>query len=74
MHSVQVIIQDIQIQPPSGGPGQAEVVAIATAVSPQQAASLRKGDKHSCVMQVQAAAAAQDLQLGHIAITWTRAG
>ena len=74
MHSVQVIIQDIQIQPPSEGPGQAEVMGSATGVGPQRAASLRKGDKHSCVIQVQAAAAAHDLQLGRIAITWARAG
>ena len=74
MRSVQIIIQDIQIQPPSGGPSQAEVVATASGVGPQTAACLRKGDRHSCVMQVQAAAAGQDLQLGHIAITWARAG
>ena len=71
---MQVIIQDIQIQPPSGGPSQAEVVAAATAVGPQRPASLRKGDKHSCVMQVQAAAVGHHLQLGHLAVTWARAG
>ena len=74
MRSVQIVIQDIQMQPPGGGPGQAEVVVTATGVGPQQPASLRKGDTHSCVMQVQAAAAGQHLQLGHIAVTWARAG
>lgn len=70
---MQVIIQDIKIQPPSSGPRQAEVVATATAVGPQRPVALRKGDKQSCVMQVQANAAGQDLQLGQMQITWARA-
>lgn len=72
---LQVFIQDIQIQPPSSGSSQAEVVAIATALGAPQGGgpSLRKGDKHSCVVQVQAGAAGQDLHLGHVVITWARA-
>ena len=73
--SLQVVIQDIQVRPPSSGPSQAEVVASATALGGPQGGgpTLRKGDKHSCVMQVQAAAAGQDLPLGHLVITWARA-
>ena len=73
LSSVQVIVQDIQIRPPSSGPRQAEVVTTATAVGPQRAVALRKGDKQSCVLQVQASAAGPDLQLGHMEITWARA-
>jgi len=71
---LQVIIHDIQIEPASSGSSQAAVVASATAVAPQRAAALRKGDKHSCVLQVQADAAGQDLPIGHLQIVWARAG
>ncbi|DBA90115.1 TPA: hypothetical protein ACH3X1_003431 [Trebouxia sp. C0004] len=70
----QVVIHDIQVEPASSGSSQAAVVASATAVAPQRAAALRKGDRHSCVLQVQADAAGQDLPLGHLQIVWARAG
>ena len=72
MHGLQVVIKDIDIEP-STGSSQAEVVATATAVAPQQAAVLRKGDMHNCVLQVQADAAGQDVHLGHMVVTWARA-
>ena len=71
---LQVVIHDIQIEPASSGSSQAAVVASATAVAPQRPAALRKGDKHSCVVQVQADAPGQDLLLGHLHIVWARAG
>ncbi|KAL0042524.1 hypothetical protein WJX79_002345 [Trebouxia sp. C0005] len=70
----QVVIHDIQVEPASSGSTQAAVVASATAVAPHRPAALRKGDKHSCVVQVQADAAGQDLPLGHLHIVWARAG
>ncbi len=72
--SLQVVIHDIQVVPASSGSSQAAVVASATAVAPQRPAALRKGDKHSCVVQVQADAPGQDLPLGHLQIVWARAG
>lgn len=72
--SLQVVIHDIQVEPASSGSTQAAVVASATAVAPHRPAALRKGDKHSCVVQVQADAAGQDLPLGHLHIVWARAG
>ena len=71
---LQVVIHEIQVEPASSGSSQAAVVASATAVAPQRLAALRKGDKHSCVMQVQADAPGQDLPLGHLQIVWARAG
>lgn len=70
---MQVVIQDIQVQPAGISTNQAEVVAVATAVGAQKPAALRKGDKHSCVLQVHADSAGQDLQLGHLVLTWARA-
>lgn len=70
---MQVVIQDIQIEPANNGNNQAEVVASATAVAAQKLAALRKGDKHSCVLQVHADAAGQNLLLGHLILTWARA-
>lgn len=74
MAPCQVVIHEIQIEPASSGSSQAAVVASATAVAPQRLAALRKGDKHSCVVQVQADAPGQDLPLGHLQIVWARAG
>ena len=71
---LQVVIHEIQVEPASSGSSQAAVVASATAVAPQRLAALRKGDKHSCVTQVQADAPGQDLPLGHLQIVWARAG
>ncbi len=71
---LQVVIHDLQIVPASSDGSQAAVVASATAVAPQRPAALRKGDKHSCVLQVQADAVGQDLPLGHLQIVWARAG
>ena len=71
---LQVVIHDIQVEPASSGSSQAAVVASATAVAPQRRAALRKGDKHSCVLQVQADAAGKDVPLGHLQIVWARAG
>lgn len=69
---LQVDIQSVQVEPPSGT-SQAEVVAVATAVAAQKPARLRKGDRHSCVMQVQADSAGAGLHLGALVVTWSRA-
>ena len=70
---LQVVIQDIRVEAASGGSSQAEVVACATAVGPQKPATLRKGDKHSCVLQVYADTAGRDMQLGQLVLVWARA-
>lgn len=71
MAPCQVTIKTIQLEP-IGGESQAEVVAVATAVAIDKPATLRKGDRHSCVMQVRADSPGQNLNLGALAVTWTR--
>ena len=58
---------------PSSGSSAAEVAAAAVAVSAQQPVRLRKGDRHSCVLQVSASQEGSDLSLGQLAVTWSRA-
>lgn len=68
---MQIVVEDIQVQPSSSS--AAEVTAAATAVSKGQPVSMHKGDCHSCVLQVSASQAGNEMLLGDLAVTWSRA-